>query len=150
MNKKSRGTELIIGAVTIFVVLIGLVMVFNVFGGGSRLDTIGLSEMNDILADGSGEGTFVYFGRPTCPHCVTFEPILEDVLDDLGVRLPYFNADLADQEDIDRRREVFAQLGLEGVPKIAYIINGEAVDVLIGVQPASAVHEFFEDNGGIE
>lgn len=145
---KSKNKNLIVGVVSTVVVLIAALVILTVLRG-SNLVIIGISEMDAILNDQSGTGTFVYIGRPTCPFCREFEPILEGALSDLGQELPYFETDLADQEDVDRRVEIMSQLGLQGVPVIVYIVNGEAVEALSGVQQQETVLEFFDRHGGL-
>jgi predicted bacteriocin transport accessory protein len=144
MNK-SKNSKLIIGLASIVVSLIAILVVLNVLRG-TRLVVIGISEMNAILNDQSGQ-EFVYIGRPTCPYCEEFKPVLEATLSELGQELVYFETDLADLEDQDRRIEILEQLGVGGVPVIVYIENGQAVDSITGVQTRERVLEFFESNG---
>lgn len=137
-----------IGAISVVVILIIAIAILNVLEN-TKLHVIGNSEMEAILNDDSGVGTFVYIGRPTCPFCNEFEPILEGVLNDLDRELPYFETDLADLEDPMRRSQIFDRLGVAGVPAIVYIVNGQVVDSLNGLQQQEAVLEFFEANGGL-
>ena len=146
--KKSKNNKLIIGLISTVVILVTLLAVLNILRD-SALHVIGLSEMEEILNDDSGTGTFVYIGRPTCPFCNEFEPILEGALQSLGQELAYFETDLADLENRTRRSEIQDQLGVTGVPVIVYIVNGETVASLNGLQQQEAVLEFFETNGGL-
>lgn len=147
MNK-SKSNKLIIGVIAFVVVLIGVLVTLDVLKE-TRLHVIGNSEMEAILNDDSGVGTFVYIGRPTCPVCVEFQPILERALNDLDQTLTYYEADLARLEDQGRASEIFNRLDVAGVPVIVYIENSQVVDTLIGNQPQEAVLEFFEANGGL-
>lgn len=148
MNK-SKGHKLIIGVIALIVVLIAVLVTLNVLQK-TRLHVIGNSEMEAILDDDSGRGTFVYIGRPTCPVCNEFEPILEHTLKRLSQELPYYEADLARLEDAQRSSVIFNRLdGVTGVPVIVYIENGQVVDALTGIHQQEAIQEFFEANGGL-
>jgi len=142
---KSKNTKLLIGLISMAVILIAAIAILNVLenrstetpGGtteasdetteasdeSTALHIIGNSEMDEILNDDSGVGTFVYVGRPTCPFCVEFEPILVGVLEEKGQELLYFETDLANLEDSDRRVQIMEHLGLAGVPAIVYVVN---------------------------
>ena len=148
-KKATRKHQFVVGSLALTAVLVVVLVVLNAFGS-SGLNIVSLSEMETILSDRSGSGTFVYIGRPTCPFCRDFEPILEGVLEELDVQLAYFETDRADQVDRARRLEIFEELGVTGVPVLVYIENGQTVDILTGVQDAATVHQFFARNGGIE
>ena len=118
----------------------------------TRLVYVGNEEMYEILNDTSGEGFFVYIGRPTCPHCIAFEPTLEETLQYLDQELRYFQIDLAAEADDESEMtmaEILGELGVAGVPRIVYIENGVAIDALSGNQAQEYVLEFFEENGGL-
>lgn len=146
MNQ-SNTKKIIVAVILTVVVLIG-VLVFSNFLRDPTLYVIGNSEMEAILNEDSGVGTFVYIGRPTCPVCVKFQPTLERAISDLDQQLPYYETDLANLEDSKRRSEIFDRLDVSGVPIMVYIENGQVVDTLIGYQSQDAIHEFFEANGG--
>ena len=41
----------------------------------------------------NGEDSLIYLGRPTCPICVKFLPMLHDILTTKNMRVAYFNVD---------------------------------------------------------
>lgn len=115
-----------------------------------HLSYIGIPELYDIVNDTSGVGHFVYIGTPECPNCQLFEPTLTEVLQNLDRELAYFRTDLAFATEADfdvTVMELIAPLGVEGVPTIVYIVNGEAIDLLIGNQAEDVVIAFFEAHG---
>ena len=117
-----------------------------------RLFYVGNAEMYEILNDTSDEGFFVYVGRPGCPHCVAFEPTLEETLQYLDRDMRYFQIDLAaelNDESEMTMSEILTELDVTGVPRIVYIENGEVIDSLGGNRPQEDVLEFFEENGGL-
>jgi len=116
-----------------------------------RLYYVGNDEMYEILNDTSGEGFFVYIGRPTCPNCVEFEPTLEETLRYLDQELRYYQVDLAFEgpESEMTVSEIMDELEVTGVPRIVYIENGEVIDGLSGNREKEDVISFFEENGGL-
>lgn len=115
-----------------------------------------IGEFYEVLNDRSGEGFFVYVGRDSCPACQRLEPILREVLEDLGQSLRYFEVDrLWDNEDnYDITiMEMLDQLSIDSVPTLVYIQNGMAIDErsrdLMGDDTAEVLLEFFEENGGL-
>ena len=144
--KKSKNKNLLIG-LGIFIFITVLLVALNVLRG-SGLRMIGISDMEGILSD-NDSGTFVYVGRPTCPACQQFEPILETTLADLGQELYYFETDRANSDDSDRTSAILNQLDVTGVPVIVYILNGQVIDSLVGVHDQDAIMEFFDAYGGL-
>jgi len=117
-----------------------------------RLFYVGNTDMYEIISDRTGEGFFVYVGRPACPHCTAFQPVLEETLEYLDRELRYYQTDLAALGDDDSEMtmaEIIGELDVTGVPRILYIENGSVVDALSGNQPKENVLTFFDDNGGL-
>ena len=112
---------------------------------------IGNAEMYEILNDRSGTGFFVYIGRPTCPHCREFEPVLRETLRYLDGEMRYFEIDLARETDAESEMtmlEILNELGVPGVPSTVFIVDGEVVDRLDGREREDII-SFFEANGGL-
>jgi len=117
------------------------------------LPIIGVEEMYEILHDRTGNGFFVYVGRPTCPNCVDFEPNLRAALQYLGRELNYFEVDLAQDVETDEEFDFFLQIlsdfRIDAVPLTLYVQNGEVIDTLRGIHSKQGVLNFFESNGGL-
>jgi len=160
MNK-SNSKKMIIGlviALTLVIVLLILADILNEgdfqFGSNNanELVYVGNTEMYEILNDTSGEGVFVYIGRPTCPVCVEFEPTLRETLRYLDQELRYYQVDLAREADDESEMtmsEIMNELEVSGVPRIVYIENGVVIDSLASNQPKERVISFFDENGGL-
>lgn len=107
-----------------------------------------------ILLDESDTGYFVYIGRPTCPFCVQFEPLLLETLTNLDLGLRYFEIDESFATDTDLTNEVLIEIRNRGwaggVPVIKFFVEGQIVDSISGVQSVEEVTYFFERNGGLE
>jgi len=124
--------------------------------GSARLPYIGNLEMYEILNDRSGEGFFVYIGRPDCSACLEYEPLLEEILEELDRELRYYRVDLAllEEDSVLDPVETLEILQVHYVPSIVFIQNGELVDLITGVSFLGAdarevTIEFFEENGGL-
>jgi len=175
MKKKSNSSRVIPILIIAFVSIIALLIVVSALEGNNddaqtetNNDTgdadngnseedrglfyVGNTEMYEILNDTTGEGFFVYVGRPGCPHCAAFEPVLEETLEYLDRELRYYQTDLAALGDDDSEMtmaEIIGELDVTGVPRVLYIENGEVIDALSGNQPKENVLTFFDDNGGL-
>lgn len=102
------------------VISMGLVLVQN---SVERVQLI--TEVNELNESFTG---FVYFGRPTCPSCKLFEPILELIAREKGVGVKYFNSDYFRKEAKvadDELMKVFEKYNVVRIPLLAYIKDGE-------------------------
>ncbi|WP_125702185.1 thioredoxin family protein [Lacticaseibacillus daqingensis] len=69
------------------------------------------------------DGSFVFFGRPTCPYCRAFVPKLADALTQVHVTdIYYFNTDEHDQTNYQATRDAY---GIELVPNLIQIHQGQ-------------------------
>ena len=162
MKKTNNSKKWIGGLLAAMIVLIAIFVIANIiessdfqFGSGNNERTelfyIGNSDMYEILNDRSGEGFFVYIGRPTCPACREFEPTLRETLRYLDQELRYFEIDIARETDAESEMtvsEILDTMGVGGVPSTVYIVNGEVVDILSGRSQEDII-SFFEANGGL-
>ena len=155
--KKSNVSKIAIGiskiVIGVSVVVLGIIAVNFVLnqsedGDNIRLVYIGNAEFEAILDDHSGEGTFVYIGRLTCPACSTLRPIVES-LPGFDADLAYFETSMAAEEDSDWTSALAERVELRGVPAIIYVENGVVMDRLLGVQDVPTLTDFFERNGGL-
>jgi thioredoxin-like negative regulator of GroEL len=118
-------------------------------GKESGLYYIGNEVLHDLLSDESDAGFFIYMGRPTCPMCQEFEPILEETLADLKAPLRYFQTDKARADDEERMLMLLEDLGITGIPVIVFVKNGLIRDFLMGMHTQEELIAFFENNGGL-
>lgn len=85
------------------------------------------AEVEEIV--NSGEGEFVYFWSPTCPHCLEATPLLTDALDNIDGEVTQLN--------LDEYREQWTTWGINSTPTLVYFEDGEEVERLEG-NPGSA------------
>lgn len=72
-------------------------------------------------------GTFyIYFGRPTCPECVEFEPYLQEFLEKNHQVVYYYNTSYwKDDPQYDR---ILSKYHVDSVPLLVKTVNGEYRD----------------------
>ncbi|KXG77106.1 hypothetical protein AN619_06360 [Thermotalea metallivorans] len=70
---------------------------------------------------------YVYFGRPTCPSCELFKPLLTEVANKEKVQVYYFNTDYFRDNSLlteEELREIFEKYKIEQVPILIKLVNG--------------------------
>lgn len=110
-------------------------------------------EMYRLLNDNSGVGVFLYVGMSTCPFCQQFEPILNETLEYLGKGLLHYEVDTATLLDDDSQMtmvEIMTAMVEQtnwawegGVPALIYMVDGEIINFVVGVQSKENIIEFF-------
>lgn len=95
-------------------------------------DDVLTSITNEELADflQKEQSGFLYVGRPTCPVCREFKPLLEGASEETGQNVYYYNTDAGREQDEAKTGELLDQLEVEYVPILFYIENGKIVDRL--------------------
>ena len=101
-------------------------------------------ESQDVLDFLSEKKTgFMYIGRPTCPSCKVFAPILTKDVKAEGYTVYYYDTDVANS-DKDLKTETLDALSVTGVPTFMYIKDGVEVERLSNTQSEEALREFIE------
>jgi thiol-disulfide isomerase/thioredoxin len=83
-----------------------------------------IDHLYEIIGD--EKVSYIYFGRPTCPDCVDFFPILEDVMDELSQIVYYFNTDERRVED--EYEEIMSIFDVVWVPTVFRVENSIILD----------------------
>lgn len=105
----------------------------------------GLYEVDSISLEkimNEKDTLFVYVGRPTCPQCKEFEPILRKVLNNQHQSMGYYNTDNARKENEDKLEIMADSLGINSIPAIIKIVDGKVIDRIIGLKNEKAIEEF--------
>lgn len=87
-------------------------------------------EIKDIynLHDG-----YIYFGRPSCPACKRFKPILNLISKERNLKFNYFNSDyFRNEKNVPENSlmMIFQKYNVDSIPHLAYIENGEIQKIL--------------------
>ncbi len=134
-----------------FIKLICLVLVSLIMltGCGSRhIKEISFSEFKNMM---DSKKTFaVYIGNEDCPHCVSYRPTLEDVLDEYNIDIYHLdNSKLSENES----SKLIGYINITGTPTVAFITNGEeesTLDRIVGETSREDTIEKFKINGYIK
>lgn len=94
------------------------------------------------MLDEESELQYDYIGRPTCPICVEFPPILEEVIEEDQIDVYYYNTDTAREADASVLSEMMERLDVTGVPTLMAIENGTEVDRLVGESTKEEIQAF--------
>ena len=78
---------------------------------GENLYFVEVDDIDQVFALDAG---FIYFGRPTCPNCVVFEPILSALAKETRNRVYYLNTD--NWRNHERFSEAIEHFGVSTVP----------------------------------
>lgn len=110
----------------------------------SHLDYITKQEFKAKLD--SGERFVIYVGRATCPYCHKYRPHQDAVLDKLDETI--FSLDTEFYKNDPDVKAIRDNLGIEYVPTIAVIENGEIVSEMPeeAMQIQGTVQQWFKDN----
>ncbi|MGM9902558.1 hypothetical protein A5844_000945 [Enterococcus sp. 10A9_DIV0425] len=138
-KKKKRKIILVVG---IFIAIFGSFLAFKISSPSEPLETIGNAQMETMLSSKEKKDVFVYVGRPTCPECQKFEPILKETLTDEYKTMYYYNTDVARKDNEESLQSLASELGVEVVPTIVKISNGKVVSKLEGIKNQKAILEF--------
>ena len=109
-------TVLIIGC------LLGLPMPAGV--QPARLETLkSIDHLYEVLA--KDEVSYIYFGRPTCPDCQVFLPILAESIAENSANVYYFNTD--DRRKDEEYGNIINIFGVYWVPSLYRVRNNVIV-----------------------
>lgn len=95
----------------------------------------------DLIAS-AGTG-FLYVGRPTCPNCTTFAPLLSAVVLENDFTVLYYDTDVA-KSNPDLKSQALDAISVEGVPSFMYIENGEIIEKLTDRKTEDSIKAFFD------
>lgn len=87
-------------------------------------------EIKDIynLHDG-----YIYFGRPSCPACKRFKPILNLISKERNLKFNYFNSDyFRNEKNVPENSlmMIFQKYNIDSIPHLAYIEDGEIQEII--------------------
>lgn len=126
----------------ISIVMVSIFMVFLITSNNSSTLTDIDSDQLTNLLDEESELQYLYIGRPTCPICVEFQPILEEVIQEEEIDVYYYNTDVAREENSSILSEMMENLDVTSVPTLMAIENGTEVNRLVGESTKEEIQFF--------
>ncbi|MBC1520545.1 thioredoxin family protein [Listeria aquatica] len=113
--------------------------------GKSFLNPIGTEKFSQIEIDKRTQ--VVYVGRPTCPDCQAFQPILQQVLkeNDWG-KLDYYNTDQAGEKDRKAMISALKKVKIDSVPTLIAFKNGKVQAIFHGNDSKKELTDWLRKN----
>ena len=110
----------------------------------SVLTSINSQGVLDFLTE--EKSGFLYVGRPSCPVCQVFAPILTEVVKENNLTVFYFNTDETRSESA--WNDALDAVDVPGVPTFMYIRDGQIVARFNnnGIESEDAILEFIRSN----
>ena len=82
----------------------------------------------------------VDFSATWCGPCRLLAPVVESVSEKLGDKVSFYNV------DVDDAPELAMKYGINSVPCLILLKNGEAVDQSVGFRPEAQVEAWISEN----
>lgn len=90
--------------------------------GGSRIKEVSREQLEREFAAKSD--FFLYVGRPTCPDCEAFYPVLEEIVSAGSQRIYYYNTEVK-ASGKRKMRAYVKSLGIDEIPMVLQVEHGE-------------------------
>ena len=82
----------------------------------------------------------VDFSATWCGPCKMLAPVIEQVSEQLGDKVKFYNV------DVDDAPELAGEFGINSVPSVLLLKNGRLVDQSVGFRPGPALKSWIESN----
>ena len=82
----------------------------------------------------------VDFSATWCGPCKMLAPVIEQVSEQLGDKVKFYNVDVDDAPDLA------GEFGINSVPSVLLLKNGRLVDQSVGFRPGPALKSWIEGN----
>ncbi len=91
----------------------------------------------------------ILIARPTCSYCMQFIPILEEIVDEYGITINYFDTDTLSSEENSQFYESSSLYSSDnfGTPTLIITNNNTIKDYSIGYMEKDATIDWLKDNG---
>ena len=113
-----------------------------------RIVEISLDEFKEKMAN--KESFVLYVGNEGCSHCISYRPVLEQVLEDYDITIYQIDNSKLDNSEFAEFR---TYVNISGTPTVAFITDGEEESTLnriTGEVSRKTTIERFKSNGYIE
>ncbi|QDQ02834.1 thioredoxin family protein [Lysinibacillus fusiformis] len=91
------------------------------------------------------ESMWVYIGRPTCEECVSFTPVLQEVLKENNEQIYYYNTDEVGKENTQEMIAMLDKLEVKVMPTIIRINKGEVLKKAVGYQDKAGLEALLKE-----
>lgn len=125
------------------VLIIALVFITGNNKDSSHLKTINSQQFEEHIK--SEDHIWVYIGRPTCPMCEEFLPVLTHVLKEQDQQMYYYNTDEAKEENGQKMMNILNRLEVDAVPTMIYFEQGKMKKKIVGYQDEDSLAKLLAD-----
>lgn len=87
-----------------------------------------------------------YLASPTCSYCVTFAPVLIEVIKEYGLKVNYININNEDQAGFNAIMKSSPELEEFGTPTMVVTKNNEVLNISVGASTKDGLIKFLKDN----
>ncbi len=78
------------------------------------------------------------FSAVWCGPCKMIAPVLEEVSEEYEGKLAFYNV------DVDENQKLANEFGIQSIPALAIVKNGEIADMQVGFCPKEGLKEFVD------
>ncbi|MBQ7174596.1 MAG: thioredoxin [Lachnospiraceae bacterium] len=84
---------------------------------------------NDMSAAAAAPVALIDFSAVWCGPCKMVSPVIDSLSEKYAGKIEFFNA------DVDENMDLAAKYGIQNIPSLMLLKNGEAVDMKVGFMP---------------
>lgn len=91
---------------------------------------------NEFEAVKSDKLAVIDFSATWCGPCKMLAPVLEEVSEEMGDAVNFYNVDVDDNADLAQK------YGITSIPALVVLKEGEKADMMVGFQPKEGIAAF--------
>ena len=112
----------------------------------TKLNKISCSKYQEITK--SDEKSVVLIARPSCGYCTKYIPVLEEIVEENGITINYFDTDALSQEEVQSFYESSSLFKSDkfGTPTLLITKNSEIIEYNIGYMDKEATVSWLKEN----
>ncbi len=94
---------------------------------------------NDMSAAAAAPVALIDFSAVWCGPCKMVSPVIDSLSEKYAGKIEFFNA------DVDENMDLAAKYGIQNIPSLMLLKNGEAVDMKVGFMPEPILAKWLEE-----
>lgn len=95
-------------------------------------------ENNDMSAAAAAPVALIDFSAVWCGPCKMVSPVIDALSEKFAGKVEFFNA------DVDENMDLAAKYGIQNIPSLALLKNGELQDMKVGFSPEPVLSQWLE------
>lgn len=116
----------------------------------TNLTKVSCSTYNELISE--KEDNLILIARPTCSYCTKFIPILEEIVEEYGITVNYFDTDALSTDEVNEfyQSATLFTSNQFGTPTLIVTNDQQIVEYSIGYKEKDAAVEWLEKVGIIK